>query len=228
MCGRFTLRAPREIIIAEFDLHECPLFPPRYNIAPTQNAPIVRLKEEGQPREIVAVRWGLIPFWAKDPSIGNRLINARADTVLTKPAFRAAIKKRRCLVPVDGFYEWQQGAKPKQPFHIHLASGKLFAFAGLWEHWESEGEIIESFTIITTEANAEVRRLHERMPVIIEKKNHDVWLDHSVSDLRPIEELLQPFTGEPLILTPVNPWVNSARHEDPRCLEPAATQGTLF
>ena len=223
MCGRFTLRAPREIILAEYDLTECPLFPPRYNIAPTQTVPVVRLDEADKKREVATVRWGLVPFWAKEPSIGNRMFNARADTLLTKPAFRAAVKHRRCLVPSDGFYEWQQGAQPKQPFHIHRASGKPLTFAGLWEHWEGAGEIIESFTIITTEANEQVRWLHDRMPVILDRKDYDLWLDTSSKELKLIELLLKPYATEALVLSAVDTWVNNARHEDPRCLQPVPT-----
>jgi putative SOS response-associated peptidase YedK len=220
MCGRFTLRASPELLLEEFDLVECPLFPPRYNIAPTQTVPIVRLRHDGAGREAVPMRWGLIPFWAKDRKIGSRMINARADSLATKPAFRAAFKQRRCLVPADGFYEWKQGVTPKQPVYIHRASDRPFAFAGLWEHWEGEGETIESFTIVTTEANAELRALHDRMPVILEKKDHALWLDSTKSGADQVQALLRPFSAEPMVLTHVETWVNSPRHDDPRCLQP--------
>jgi putative SOS response-associated peptidase YedK len=219
MCGRFTLRAAPQELAQEFDLFDWPELTARYNIAPTQAVPVVRLSADGKQREAVLMRWGLIPSWATDPKIGNRMINARADSVAVKPAFRAAFKRRRCLVPADGFFEWQKGATPKKPFHIHLASGRPFAMAGLWEQWGHDSDSLQSFTIITTDANDQLKALHDRMPVILEKKDYDAWLNPGDSGPQAMS-LLKPFTAEPLELTTVDTWVNSPQHDDPRCVTP--------
>jgi putative SOS response-associated peptidase YedK len=215
MCGRFTLRASPHALQQEFDLFDWPELPPRYNIAPTQQVPVVRLRADGSGREAVLLRWGLVPFWSKDTKIASRLINARADSVAVKPAFRAAFKQRRCLVPADGFYEWQAGVTPKQPFLIHPASGKPFAMAGLWEHWQQDGNAIESFTIITTAAVEQTRWLHDRMPVILERKDYDAWLDPAKGKPAEVVDLLRPFTAEPLVCTPADPQINSPRYDAP-------------
>ncbi len=166
MCGRFTLRTPTHRLAEAFGVRDLPNLPPRYNIAPTQDAAVVRPGPEGEARELAMLRWGLVPSWSEGPSAYS-MINARAETVATKPAFRAAFRHRRCLVPADGFYEWQRVDGGKQPYLVELASGEPFAFAGLWEHWEG-GDVIESFTIIVTEANELLRPIHERMPVILD------------------------------------------------------------
>lgn len=167
MCGRFTLRVPAAELVEIFRLLRRPDVQPRYNIAPTQPVAVVRRIDRG--RELSMLRWGLVPSWAKDPKIGARMINARAETVATKPAFRTALRRRRCLVPADGFYEWAKSAGgTKQPHYITRRDGRPFAFAGLWESWDGpDGSSIESCTIVTTEANDLVGRIHDRMPVIL-------------------------------------------------------------
>ena len=179
MCGRFLLHAPVEVLQRAFGFAERPNLQPRYNIAPTQTVAIVRRKDDGGGRELALVRWGLIPSWAKDASIGGRLINARAETVAEKPAFRGAFRRRRALVPADGFYEWRkrEGDRPKQPLLIRRRDGQPFALAGLWEHWRGpEGEV-QTCTIVTTAANVVLAPIHDRMPVILDPASYDRWLD---------------------------------------------------
>lgn len=167
MCGRFTLRTPAKHIAEIFGLSDVFDLPHQYNIAPSQDVAAVRLNREGKKRELAMLHWGLVPFWAKDPKIGYRTINARAETLATKPSFRNAFKKRRCLIVADGFYEWQKTNGKKQPFLIHMKDDRPFAFAGLWEHWKGDDEVIESCTIIVTEANDLMKPIHDRMPVIL-------------------------------------------------------------
>ena len=174
MCGRFTLRAPASVIAEQFALFEVPPFTARFNIAPTQPVPVIRmrpgpsLRARRGSRELVWLRWGLVPGWAKDPAIGSRLINARAETAAEKPAFRTALRQRRCLVAADGFYEWQQAGRTKQPYFIHLRDDRPFAFAGLWEAWEGADHAwLETCTLLTTGPNDVVRPIHDRMPVIL-------------------------------------------------------------
>jgi putative SOS response-associated peptidase YedK len=217
MCGRFTLRAKPDTLVELFLLTEPPDWSPRYNIAPTQQVPVVRVKGDGG-REFVRLRWGLIPSWAKDVS-GPPLINARAETVATKPAFRTALKQRRCLIPADGFYEWLKAGKKKQPFSFRLWDDQPFAFAGLWERWTSGEEPVESCTIVTTESNELVRPIHDRMPVILPACYHAQWLDPVVRDPDRLLTLLRPFPAAEMAAAPVSDWVNSPRHDDSRCLE---------
>jgi putative SOS response-associated peptidase YedK len=224
VCGRYTLRTSGKGLAKAFGLANEPSLSPRYNIAPTQPVPIIRVlrtNPETNERELLPFRWGLIPSWADDPAIGNRLINARAETVATKPSFRAALKKRRCLIPADGFYEWKKEGANKQPLHICRKDGQPFAFAGIWEEWEREGEIIESCAIITTEANELMAAFHDRMPVILDPRDYDLWLDPDVTDPKLLEPLLRPFPSEELVVYPVNKVVNNPKNEDPRCVEPA-------
>jgi putative SOS response-associated peptidase YedK len=168
-------------------------------------------------------RWGLVPSWASDLSIGYKLINARSETAPSKPSFRSAFRQRRCLIPADGFYEWKKtGAKHKQPYHIHLKDGSVFGCAGLWEHWQSaEGEVVESCTILTTEANALMKQLHDRMPVILPPADHDRWLDPLAKDMAALQALLVPYPDEGMIATAVSSYVSNARNEGPKCMEPA-------
>ena len=219
MCGRYLLISPVEAMRRLFDVGGFLNLPPRYNIAPTQEAPVVRLERDGG-RELVPLRWGLIPSWVKDSSIGNRLINARDDTVAEKPAFRTAFRQRRCLVPADGFYEWQARPGGKQPYRIGLADDGLFAFAGLWEWWKSrEGESLETYTIITTDANDLLRPIHGRMPVIIDEGDHARWLDPKTAPAD-AKELLKPFPSERMRAVPVSRHVNNVRNDDPDCIAP--------
>ncbi len=209
-----------------FDLAEVPIWEPRYNIAPTQLVPTVlrtpnadrKQSPEHSDRQFQMLRWGLIPSWAKEPAIGARLINARAETVSEKPSFRAAFRHRRCLVVADGFYEWQRLERKKQPFYFRLQDGQPFGFAGLWERWEAaDGEVIESCTILTTAANELVRPIHDRMPVILDRKDYDLWLDPMVQ-VEPLQQLLRPYQSEAMTSYPVSPQVNKAENNSPECI----------
>ncbi len=220
MCGRFTLAVPGEQVAAQFQLAAPPELAARYNIAPTQQVAAVRAAEGG--RELALFRWGLVPSWAKDPSVGARMINARSETAAEKPAFRTALRQRRCLIPADGFYEWQAAAGGKQPFHIRCADGGLMAFAGLYEHWKTpEGGWLHSCTILTTEANALMRPLHERMPVILAPEHYALWLDPGLRDAGPLQQLLAPYPAEQLVATPVSKAVNRVANDGPELLAPA-------
>ncbi|MBI3916380.1 MAG: SOS response-associated peptidase [Betaproteobacteria bacterium] len=215
MCGRYALYGPIKRT-PEHDrwFDELEAFGPRYNIAPTQACPVARLVAE---KPVLApLRWGLIPFWARDIAIGNRLINARAETVSDKPAFRAAYRARRCLVPASGFYEWRKVPRGKQPYYITGAGGALLAFAGLWEQWQPAGaEPTQSFTIITTDANASMKGIHDRMPVILAPEHYEAWL--TASDPR---ELMRPCQPDMLTAYPVSTAVNSPRNDAPALVEP--------
>jgi putative SOS response-associated peptidase YedK len=221
MCGRFTLVAAGDVLADLFQLLEAPDWLPRYNIAPTQPVLAVRLAGSGAGRECVRLRWGLVPSWAKEVG-GPPLINARAETVADKPAFRTALKQRRCLIPADGFYEWLKRDGKKQPFSFRLWDNRPFAFAGLWERWTGDENPVESCTIVTTEANDLVRPVHDRMPVILPVRYHAAWLDPDVRDADRLRTLLRPFPAEEMTALPVGAHVNNARHDDPRCLEPLA------
>jgi putative SOS response-associated peptidase YedK len=227
MCGRFSLRARLAEMLEEyFDVLDAPLLEPRYNIAPSQPVPVIRLMPNcpKSQHELALLRWGLIPSWAKDPAIGNRMINARAETLAEKPAFRAALRRRRCLIPADGFYEWQGTGKSKQPFFIHFRDDRPFAFAGLWESWEGpDNSAIESCTIITTEANELVRPIHDRMPVILPPEAHIHWLDSSIDKFEDIAALLVPFSSGEMDAYPVTTLVNKPTHDEPGCVSPIKT-----
>lgn len=198
---------------------------PRYNIAPSQPILAVREDHEGGEREMTFLSWGLVPFWADDPKIGNRMINARSETAHEKPSFRAAFKYRRCIIPADGFYEWKKQSGAKQPMLIHKQDDSPFGFAGLWERWEKDGSAIESCTILTTEPNELLRSIHNRMPVILEPADYDEWLDRSVQAPDPLRHLMRPYTGGDLTVTPVSTLVNNPRNEDPACVQPLAESG---
>lgn len=217
MCGRFAFYSPTEATAALFGAEGSLAIEPRYNIAPTEDIAAIRNRPDDG-RELVKLRWGLIPFWAKDPSIGNRMINARAETVAEKPAYRAAFRRRRCLVLADGFYEWKKSGAGKTPYLISLASGQPFALAGLWEHWESRetGEVIESATLLTADASPFMAALHNRMPVILEPATADRWL---AGDDDVIEYAVS--SGPPLRAWQVDRRVNNARNEGRELIEPA-------
>jgi len=221
MCGRFTLKTPTPVLIEHFGLARCPELPPRFNIAPTQDVPVVREDSETGERELSLVHWGLIPFWADDKKVGNRMINARSETAAKRPAFRAAFRRRRCLVAADGLCEWKKRGQEKQPYHIHLADERPFAFAGLWERWkeEEESEPLESCTILTTDANEMMRALHDRMPVLLAPEDYDRWLDPHLDDAEELQDLLEPYPPEEMEAHPVSKHVNNPRNEDPRCVE---------
>ena len=216
MCGRYNLRTNQRGLFDEFGLPAAPDFPPRYNIAPTQNVPIIRADEGMQ--EWAIVRWGLVPSWTKELK-GPPLINARADTVATKPSFRAAFKKRRCLVPADGYYEWQATSGTKQPFLIHMADDKPFAFAGLWESWHGGQATLESCAIITTDANELTRTIHDRMPVILAPKDWSAWLAPA-TEFTILQELLRPFPSERMGTVAIRSLVNNPKNDGPECVQP--------
>lgn len=217
MCGRYTLKTPSRRIAEAFDLPEIPDREPRFNIAPTQLVLIVR-NEEGE-RVARMVRWGLIPFWAKDPSIGNKLINARSETVAEKPAFRHAFQKRRCLVIADGFYEWEKVGKIKQPWYYQVGDGGPFAFAGLWERWDKGEEPLESCTILTTLANLPLARVYERMPVILPPEVYDIWLGEDTS-ARQLQRLLTAYSDSDITEDRVSSRVNSPKNDDAELIRP--------
>ena len=232
MCGRYSLTTPLDAFRALFDFENLLNLPPRYNIAPTQKAAVVRTTEAGA-RELAMLRWGLIPSWSKDASMGAKMINARSETVAEKPSFREAFRSRRCLIPADGFYEWRMEDGHKQPFRIGMKGGVPFAFAGLWEHWTadaastgiSEGEIVETFTVITTVANDKLRPIHARMPVILGPETFDQWLD-AANDRDTLLSLLGPYPVDPMAFYRVGTAVNNVRNDDPSCIAPlTATAG---
>ena len=220
MCGRYSLTTPAEAMTRLFGVTlPLPNFPPRYNIAPTQDAPVVRAAAGGG-REFALLRWGLVPSWSKGPDPAYSMINARAETVAEKPAYRNAFKQRRCLVPADGFYEWRAEGKRKQPFFVRLKTGGPLAFAGLWERWEKSGLApIQSFVIVVTEANELMRAIHERMPVILHPSIFDAWLDPKTAPAA-AQALLRPYDPDAMEAFPVSARVNSPRHDDPDCIAP--------
>ena len=220
MCARFTLTAPGHRVVQLFDLDLIADITPRYNIAPTQQVLAVRMDEASQ-KEYAWFRWGLVPSWADDLKIGQRLLNARSETVGEKPAFRDAIRKRRCLIAADGFYEWQGEKGSKQPYFIHRPGREPFAFAGIWDRWhDPDGKLIETCSILTTEANGLMRPLHDRMPVILLKENHARWLDSANKQACDLQDLFQPLPDDALQLHPVSTKVGNPRFEDPSCVEP--------
>lgn len=215
MCGRYVLTSPADAIAEHFALAAVPDLAPRYNIAPTQLAPVLRRDRQGE-RELVLLRWGLVPMWAKDLSIGTRMINARAESVASKPGFRWAYQHRRCLIPADGFYEWKPGPVRKQPYFCHLPAGGLLAIAGLWEQWKSpDGEVLQTYTIVTTDANADVRALHDRMPAIVLPEHYDAWLSGPDPSA-----LLAPVAAGTLMAEPVSTRVNNVRNDDASLVAP--------
>lgn len=220
MCGRFSLSLTAPAITEAFDLDEVPDWTPRYNIAPTQPIPTVTSSSsqaDRPDRHFRFLRWGLVPSWAKDLTIGAKLINARAETVAEKPSFRSAFKQRRCLILADGFYEWKRVSNKKQPYYFQLADGQPFAFAGLWEHWQGEDATVESCTILTTAANELLQAIHDRMPVILPPAAYDQWLDPK-AQLDQLHSLLQPYDAEAMKTHPVSSLVNSPSNDTPECI----------
>lgn len=218
MCGRYNLRTSVEEITSTFVLNRAAAVRPRYNIAPTQQAPFIRQSGE---REMVNGRWGLIPSWSKTKPKAL-MINARGETAATSPAFRAAFKHRRCLVPANGYYEWIKQGDIKQPYLMQREDDEVMGFAGLWETWTppDADEPLESFAIITTQANERTSSVHDRMPAIIAPDDFDLWLDPEFEDRQKLQNLLVPWSGAELSITKVSTHVNSARNEDPGCIEP--------
>jgi len=221
MCGRFTLFEADKILSKEFGVSGVPPLSPRYNIAPSQPIAAVRTPHTGAGRELALLRWGLIPSWSKDPAIGNRLINARAETVQEKPSFRSAFRRHRCLIPTNGFYEWQRQEGGKQPFFVRMRDERIFAFAGLWDRWESsDKDVIETCTILTTAANTVLAPIHGRMPVILPQAEYARWLDPALKDPDSLSPLLVPFPPEEMLAIPVSPRVNAPSTDDEKCIAP--------
>lgn len=227
MCGRFTLNASPQDVARLFELPKVPPVAPRFNIAPTQQVIAVRLEGSGSRRELAELHWGLIPFWAESTKGAARMINARSETAATRPAFRAAFRKRRCLLPASGFYEWRRRDGRKEPYYICRRDRAPFALAGLWERWhKGDAPAVESCTVLTTEANALVRPLHDRMPVIIAPEDFGRWLDPE-AEAESLGALLRPCPEEALTTYPVSRLVNSPKNDDPQLIEPVST-GVLF
>ncbi|RFU71420.1 SOS response-associated peptidase [Peribacillus saganii] len=213
MCGRYNLFSDLTKLYERFELAELADvdFAARYNIAPSQEVIAVVRGSKGNKGGFL--KWGLVPSWASDPKIGYKMINARAETLGEKASFKRLLSRRRCLIPADGFYEWKQIEKLKQPFHIRLKSGEPFAFAGLWDRWEQEGQTIHSCTIITTEANVLMKEIHDRMPVILTREAEKEWLNSENTDGQSIKQLLVPYNPEKMEAYPVSPLVNSPKNE---------------
>ena len=224
MCGRFTSLLSPELMASMRELFGVPVpeeAEPRYNIAPTQNVWVVR--NEGDHNRLDLMKWGLVPFWAKDPSVGSQMINAWCETLAEKPAFRQAIKLRRCIVPAAGFYEWAPPAAEggrRQPLYIRMADASPMFFAGLWEQWKRPGEegFLESFTIVTTKANKLVSPLHDRMPVILQHDDFGLWLSHNMHDPEQLREMFHPFPADLLEAYKVSDLVNNVRFDSPACI----------
>ena len=220
MCGRFTLKTPTVQVRTLFPELDIPDLTPRYNIAPTQMVSSVRSSHDNK-QQFATFRWGLVPFWSKDLKIGSKMINARGESVSSKPSFRSAFKKRRCLVLADGFFEWKKINDGKQPYYMTLEDESPFCMAGLWEKWndKTSGETIETCTVITTEANEFMSELHDRMPVILDKSDYGVWLDNEFQDAGHLESLLCPMAEGELKKRPVNKIVNRPVNDSPECIE---------
>jgi len=219
MCGRYSQQQSAEVIAQAFQVNNVPPLKPRYNIAPTQS--VATILQSAKTRQFKMLHWGLIPSWAKDTKISSKLINARAETVAEKPSFRSAFQKRRCLILADGFYEWQQQEdKQKQPFYFRMSDQSPFVFAGLWEHWNEKetGETIESCTIITTEPNELMKSVHNRMPVILEPKDYDLWLDPEVKKSELLQPLLKPYPPEEMTVFAVSKAVNKPSNDTAECI----------
>jgi putative SOS response-associated peptidase YedK len=233
MCGRFTLHHTTQEVAERFAVQQV-LFPleARYNIAPAQAVPVVANSTLAGARWLEAMKWGLVPFWSKDPEIGNRLINARAETLAEKPAYKQALKRRRCIIPSDGFYEWKAESGGRVPHHIRRRDGELFGFAGLWEEWESpDGSPLRTCTIITVAPNELMAPIHNRMPAILRAEDEAAWLDPELKNTDAIVVMLRAYPAEEMEAYPVSRHVNAPQNDDPACLqrdEPKREQGSLF
>jgi len=234
MCGRYRLSRRKQILEEHFDVvSEEEDWAPRYNIAPTQLVPVIRQHPKEPRRDLSLLRWGLIPSWAKDASGAARMVNARAETAATLPAFREALQLRRCLIAADGFYEWQRDSAAKQPYCFEVRDGQLFAFAGLWDRWKDPGgQWIRSCSILTTTPNAVTSAVHDRMPVILRREDYDLWLDPGMKDVAGVSDLLRPFDHSLMRGYPVSTRVNKVENDDEECSRlvkvEARPQGQLF
>jgi putative SOS response-associated peptidase YedK len=232
MCGRYRLSRKKQILEEQFDAVFEEDWSPRYNIAPTQPVPIIRQHPKEPMREISLVRWGLIPSWSKDSSSAAKMINARKETAATLPAFKDAMKSRRCLIPADGFYEWKKTGKTKQPHCFEVNGGELFAFAGIWDRWKNpSGKWVQSCSILTTTANSLTSAVHDRMPVILELDSYDLWLDPGMKNVSVASEMLKPFDASLMRCYPVSDRINRVVNDDAECsvaVEPVEVQNDLF
>lgn len=220
MCGRFVLESAPEQLMKVYRLSSPPDISPRYNISPSQKVAVVRQHNSGD-RELSLLQWGLIPSWSKDPTIGYKMINARSETVHEKPSFKQAFHSRRCIIPASGFYEWEKSGKDKIPHYIHLREGNVMSLAGLWERWKSpDGVELQTCTILTTSANSLIKKLHDRMPVILHREEFDLWLNKDVDDVKQLSELFHPYPSDQLTEYVVDKEVNSPRKDSPECIIP--------
>jgi putative SOS response-associated peptidase YedK len=222
MCGRYRLSRRKQIIEEYFDAADWQDdWSPRYNIAPTQPVPVIRQHPKEPIRQISTMRWGLIPHWSKDASSAASTINARSETAATKPAFRDPLKFRRCLIPADGFYEWQRTGTAKQPYCFEVNEGELFGFAGLWDGWKNaEGQWIKTCSILTTTPNAVTSAIHDRMPVILDRESYDLWLDPGMTDVQVVSEFLKPYDAKFMRCYPISSRVNTVGNDDAECSRP--------
>jgi putative SOS response-associated peptidase YedK len=217
MCGRFVANIPADVLKGIFALIETPQIEPRYNVAPTQQVAVVR--NQGDRNRLDLLKWGLVPTWSKDLSFGSHLINARSETVAEKPTFRHAIKYRRCIIPISGFYEWLRSGGKKQPYYIQLADQSPMCLAGVWESWKApDGSELETFAILTTSANKLVESIHDRMPVILYPDTFNLWLSHNMHDPEQLQPLYQPFPAEEMHAFKVPDLVNNPRFDSPACI----------
>jgi putative SOS response-associated peptidase YedK len=233
MCGRYRLSRRKQLIEEYFaSASGDDEWTPRFNIAPTQPVPVIRQHPKEPVRELSLMRWGLIPSWAKDSSVAASMINARSETAATKPAFRDALKSRRCLIPADGFYEWVRTAKAKQPYCFEVNDGELFAFAGLWDRWKNpSGEWVKTCSILTTTPNAVTSAVYDRMPVILDPDSYDLWLDPGMTNATAASELLKPYDARLMRCYPVSSRINHVANDDEECSVPvelAEVQNNLF
>jgi putative SOS response-associated peptidase YedK len=233
MCGRYRLSRRKQIIEEYFDAADWQDdWSPRYNIAPTQPVPVIRQHPKEPILQISLMKWGLIPNWAKDPSIASGTINAKSETAATKPAFRDPLKFRRCLIPADGFYEWKRIAGSKQPYCFEVNDGEMFAFAGMWDGWKNaEGQWIKTCSILTTSPNAVTATVHDRMPVILNPNDYDLWLDPGMTDVQVVSELLKPYDARSMCCYPVSTRINHVANDDAECsqrIELLESQNPLF
>jgi putative SOS response-associated peptidase YedK len=233
MCGRYRLSRRKQLVEEYFDAADWQEdWSPRYNIAPTQPVPVIRQNPKEPIREVSQMKWGLVPSWAQDSSGAAGMINARSETAATKPAFRDALKSRRCLIPADGFYEWARTGKAKQPYCFEVGEGDLFAFAGIWDRWkDASGNWIKTCAILTTTPNAVTAPVHDRMPVILDPDECDVWLDPGMMDVSAASDLLKPYDARLMRCYPISTRINHVANDDEECCRPVETaqpQNTLF
>jgi len=233
MCGRYRLSRRKQLIEEHFDCGPWDEeWSPCFNIAPTLAVPVIRQHPKEPVRQLSLMKWGLIAHWAKDPSVATSTINARSETAATKPAFRDPLRLRRCLIPADGFYEWSRTGKSKQPYCFEVNDGELFAFAGLWDRWKDpSGNWIRTCSILTTAPNAVTSPVHDRMPVILEPDNYDLWLDPRMSDVGAATDLLKPYDARLMRCYPVSTRINHVGNDDEECSRPveiAEAQSGLF